>query len=273
MGKNCCIFHGTNAHTTEECKVINRAIAKASNNVTASQSETPKQPPLSSAKIASMSHHQSQPIPPSIQSQIETVDFAAIHGEANSTNSGNYNNDNVTPYLNIYSRHITIEPNLPRVPPVDKLTFVLDSGAFPHMSNNRFLFETFFPWPAEARVQHVLIADRDSKAKIDGIGTIVISINNFTVRLQNVLYVPSLSTNLFSIKEHVQYDKCSMHIENNKFYLSFPSYTMKKRTGAELTLTAKLPSSLSDPIHFDSTQAPLSPLSSGIFKIRWRIST
>ena len=44
--------------------------------------------------------------------------------------------------------------------------------------------------------------------------TIVISINNFLVRLHDVLHFPTFSTSLFSIKEHVQYNSCSFQVES-----------------------------------------------------------
>ena len=87
------------------------------------------------------------------------------------------------------------------------MKLILDSGAFPHMSNLRHAFDSYFPWPPTAKVQNVLLVDGVSRARILGIGSILISLNNLIVC---VLHVPSLSTSLFSIKEHVQYQSYSI---------------------------------------------------------------
>ena len=100
------------------------------------------------------------------------------------------------------------------------------------------------------------------QAPILGIGSVLLNINNYILRLQNVLYVPSLSTSLFSLKEHAQYANCSIRIENNRFFISFPTYTIKKKIGDDLSLTFTLPNDKSSTPHFDSTNAPLSPQSS-----------
>ena len=120
------------------------------------------------------------------------------------------------------------------------------------MSNNRFAFDSYFDWPTGAKIQHMIFADGSSKAKIHGIGTILFSFNDFILRLQILFFVPSLSTSLFSIKAHAQY----------RFFLTFPTYTIKKSIGNDLSLTAKLLHTKSTRPHFDSTKVPLSHLSS-----------
>ena len=72
----------------------------------------------------------------------------------------------------------------------------------------------------------------------------------------------TLSTSLFSIKEHAQYQHCSVRIENNRFFLSFPTYTIKKTIGEELSINVKLPHRALHTIHFDSSTAALSKNSS-----------
>ena len=48
-----------------------------------------------------------------------------------------------------------------------------------------------------------------------------------------------------------------MHIKNNKFFLSFPSYTLKKNIHNELSMTGKIYTPIDNTIHFDSTSATL----------------
>ena len=65
--------------------------------------------------------------------------------------------------------------------------------------------------------------------------------------------------------EHVQYKHCSLRIKNNRFFLAFSNYTIKKKIGDEPTLSVQLPSRDHPHIHFDSTTTPLSILSSHSF--------
>ena len=58
------------------------------------------------------------------------------------------------------------------------------------------------PWNKLLPIQHVTIADGHSKAQISGIGTARFLINNkHCAEFKNALFVPSLSTHLFSFKK------------------------------------------------------------------------
>ena len=258
VGPGCCVFHGTRDHKTNECLAIQKAMAKSELNHVAPVNTThiSKPPTQPVAKVASLSH---QSIPESILSQIEAVDFSALQGD---DDNNKHSSEDVSPYLSLTSRNIILASSNNNETTPAKLKLILDSGAFPHMCNNRFSFDNFYPWPPSAKVQDVLLADGTSRAPIRGIGSIIFSINSFIVRLHNVLYVPTLSTSLFSVKEHAQYDGCSLRIEHNRYFLSFPSYTIKKTIGDELSITVKLPCQPCDIIHFDSSSAPLSQHSS-----------
>ena len=255
VGKGCCVFHGTKDHTTGQCLAIQKALDKS--NANPSSTPTPSNKPNVAQPTAKVASLPSETLPDSIQSQIEAVDFAALQGDEYSFN---HSKDNVSPYITLSSRSISLTKHSPS--PKDKLRLILDSGAFPHMSNCRYSFDSFHPWPASAKVQHVLLADGTSKAPIQGIGSILFSINDFAVRLHNVLYVPTLSTSLFSIKEHAQYQQCSVRIQDNRYFLTFPTYTIKKTIGEELSITVKLPHQCLDTIHFDSSTAQLASNSS-----------
>jgi len=84
-----------------------------------------------------------------------------------------------------------------------KLCFVIDSGAFPHMCNQSshfsFLSEDIPPHMRDG----VTLAD-NSKSPIKGICTVAFTIKGHMHILQNVLYVPNLTTSLFSVKQHCQ---------------------------------------------------------------------
>ena len=112
--------------------------------------------------------------------------------------------------------------------PSNTHSFVVDSGAYPHMSNNPLLFDTLYPWPKTASVQTVLLADGKSKAQITGIGSLNLQLSpSYSIRLANSILVPSLSDNLFSIKEHISHPACSVHGKNNTMHLEFPHHTLK----------------------------------------------
>ena len=96
---------------------------------------------------------------------INSVDIFAVQRQ----HSGDYNKlnkDDIINYLCLFSKNIILAPNCQQPSNDDALRLVLDSGAFPHISNNHFVFDSFFAWPSTASVQRVLLADGTSKAKI-----------------------------------------------------------------------------------------------------------
>ena len=126
------------------------------------------------------------------------------------------------------------------------------------MANKHSAFDSFYTWPYDAKVQNVLLVDGESKASIHGIGTIFFSLNDFIIRLHNILYVPSLSTSLFSVKEHTtQYEKCSLKIEDNRFFLSFPIYVIKKKIVRKHNTS---PFTLTPPLQYSPTFLHILPI-------------
>ena len=106
--------------------------------------------------------------------------------------------------------------------------FVLDSGAFPHMTPHKSWFTTLNPWPTSSKLQNVSLADGKTNAKIVGSGTITITTKqNYTLRLKNVLYVPTLHSALFSTKLHSRQQKgCYFHEESGTSTIAFPNFTI-----------------------------------------------
>ena len=62
-------------------------------------------------------------------------------------------------------------------------------------------FASIQPW-TNINITHVTLADGDTKAKIQRIGNVHLQIGNNHHGLKDVLYVPSLSDSLFSVKKH-----------------------------------------------------------------------
>lgn len=123
----------------------------------------PNQTSTATHQVAKMVGTSYKPLPPSILSHIEAVDFSAIQGNPSDNIP---NTDEVSNYLSLSSRSISLNTSKDKHS-LGKLKLILDSGAFPHMS---------------ARVQNILLADGTSKAKIHEISSILIPLNNFILR-------------------------------------------------------------------------------------------
>jgi len=135
----------------------------------------------------------------------------------------NNNNESVNPYK-ISCNNVTIDPSHKIMEP-HQLTFVVDSGAYPHMCNTLAVFSQFQERLLPGQERGVVLADGVTTAPIKGSGSIEFKIKDNMFRLNNVLYVPALSSSLFSIKQHCQYKGCYFHSENNIATLAFPSFT------------------------------------------------
>ena len=142
VGPGCCVFHGIPDHKSSECLAIQRAINKSKQNNASSTtkpvSATVSNPPQPVANVVNVP----QPsLPQSVVSQIEAVDFSALQG--NDCNNINLSSDDVNVYLALSSKSISLDnPNEQNRE--NKLKLILDSGAFPHMSNSRVAFDSFY---------------------------------------------------------------------------------------------------------------------------------
>ena len=95
------------------------------------------------------------------------------------------------------------------------------------MVNDLKLFTHLRKWPVNAATNHVLLADGSTRTKISGVGTVKFSLPNSTViEMENILYVPSLSSSLFSVRQHIAYNNCKMRSEGNTLRLIFPNFTI-----------------------------------------------
>lgn len=82
--------------------------------------------------------------------------------------------------------------------------WIIDSGATEHMCNNRTYFSDFFDSP-----KNIKLANGDTISS-SGYGTISCSVNDLALTLKNVLYVPSLKSNLLSISALANHDTISI---------------------------------------------------------------
>ena len=86
--------------------------------------------------------------------------------------------------------------------PLSANLMVFDSGTSRHMSGilSLFIIISYFN---DNSPRHVILGDGTTTLPILGFGSIDITINNYRIILDNVLYIPKLNDTLFSIKEHV----------------------------------------------------------------------
>ena len=120
------------------------------------------------------------------------------------------------------------------------------------MCRAKHLFTKITPY--KGNNSNVLLGDGQTKCRIEGIGTLIINIDNNNIQLMDVLYVSSLDVSLFSIKMHMQFQGCIQHAEGNECILTFPTFTTKAVVANELELYTQSPTHHT--LQFDATTAP-----------------
>lgn len=158
----------------------------------------------------------------------------------------NNNNDTLTPYspcsyLSITAHSVSIQKHHN----ISHKT-VVDSGAYPMIFHSKDYFTHIEPWTNPIHTQ-VVLADGTSTAPICGVGTVSFIINNtYPFQFHNVPYVPSLSPNLFSVKEFLRYQGTLILGHNNIVTIAFPSFIFD--------------ANIDDEIHFQTTPTKQQPL-------------
>ena len=174
-----CIWHNTKSHNHINCDHINALLHKY-----------PDQPTSISVKELTAKHTS---FPNNQQNDFEDIDLSHLQQVTNDllafNNQLNNINDNVTNYLTITCNLIKISDSPHLCHERTKrakhnLQFVVDSGAYPHMTNEPKSFSSYTSWPTDHKIQNVLLANGITKARIKGIGSIKCWINNheYTIR-------------------------------------------------------------------------------------------
>jgi len=95
-----------------------------------------------------------------------------------------HSNDKVNPYSMLSIKCKDVKSNL-NTSKSDSKSFVIDSGAFPHMWNDLSAFIAYSPWnPSNDNIKNVTLTDEASTAEIKGLGSIAIRIKQ-TVHIIN----------------------------------------------------------------------------------------
>ena len=118
--------------------------------------------------------------------------------------------------------------------------FVVDSGAYPHMTNEPKSFSSYTSWPTDHMIQNVLLANVITKACIKVIESIKCWINNHKYTLGGVLYVPELSSYLYSVKQHCQLQGQIIYFKQDKAVLPFPTFVHSVPIKDEIFLNVNL---------------------------------
>ena len=101
----------------------------------------------------------------------------------------------------------------------------------------------------------ITVADGATKLPVEGIGTAVLRLGANTVRLKDVLHVPSLQISLLSVRRHRRRGQgCSMIADSSGCFLTFPTFTTPIDDTHDFLVpcTSSLPTSSFDYDDFES---------------------
>jgi len=250
--KDYCVYHNAN-HTTTQCAHIRAMLSKYPNNTFVCSPAPPPRPAPNALQVTPPSFNvvpppTSVPHQPTITANqvnmdsIQEIDLRELQLQDAERQLAELDkqlksNHQVNPYR-IYSNHVVSNNgNIPTNSSNENLKFVIDSGAFPHMCNAKHHFSTFSS-KLPCHMTHVTLADGVSKSKIEGIGSIAMAFGKNKHVIHNVLYVPQLSTSLYSIKHHCMQQGCIFYVEGNSATLTFPTFVHNVKIKDELILHA-----------------------------------
>jgi len=249
--QGACIYHGT--HHVGNCRAMD-ALMERFNHRKPNSIPLPPQiqrpdPVLPSAMAKQASVTPTHPVPMTnveVHGLQEHEIATAAEQLLNFEMQLNDNNSNVNHYstsssmLSLNCKHVQLTDPV-KNNNEQNLHFVVDSGAYPHMWTNKSSFITYAPWTPECKFKSIKLADGVSTAKIEGIGSIIINMQDTLHVIDQVLYVPSLSTSLLSVKAHCQKQGQIFHCENNHAILTFPKNVYTAKCGNEITFNYKIP--------------------------------
>jgi deoxyuridine 5'-triphosphate nucleotidohydrolase len=269
-----CYFHRTNTHTTDQCSRLQRAIQRASSGTAPTSTFVPNpafcQPTSPQPHSPSPVHPPppppppprpapTPPLPPPAARIVASTMVEDVSSESDTDNIVDINNTNFdTDYYPTVSSNVDNSNNLNTKSSTLTFPFVIDSGATDHMCNNRNLFTSI--QPASPSQSSVKLGDGTTRCTVQGIGTIRLQIQDNIIELHNTLFVPSLDTSLFSVKQHMKLQGCYTHCESNTCTLAFPTFTINAITDHEIHIFPTKPTSPSEPtfttISAEPNQAP-----------------
>ena len=133
------------------------------------------------------------------------------------------------------SLHISILHTFFNQSPFTVPQCIVYSGATHHMWNDSNAFISFHK---EESGGYVCIAN-NQKIPLVGYGSIWIKLDNYTIQLDDVFYVPSLRDSLFSVRQHQRCPSCSFLCDNTGCYLTFPHFSIPVNDTEEMIIPYK----------------------------------
>ena len=274
--QGACIYHGT--RHVGNCRVMDSLLERFNHR---KPNSIPLPPPIHQPKPAQPSAMAKQASATPAPAPMTNVDVHGLQEHEIATAAEqllnfemqlNDNNSKVNHYsnsmLSLHCKHVKLTE------PVTTNTnlnphFVVDSGAYPHMWTDKSAFITYAPWTPECKFKSIKLADGISTAKIEGIGSIIIQMQNTLHTIDQVLYVPSLSTSLLSVKAHCQKQGQIFHCENNNAILTFPKNVYTAKCGEEITFNYEIPTRTKILQFLEDMKSPghTQPQESNVFKI------
>jgi len=110
-----------------------------------------------------------------------------------------------------------------------KFPIIVDSGANYHMFKEREFFTTLTPTSGQ-----VILGDGKSVVNIKGIGQVKCIINNETLLIDNVRFVPDLAESIYSLFVHIKQQQHGVYSSfDDGLFLKFPSFTTKAIVGRD----------------------------------------
>ena len=99
-----------------------------------------------------------------------------------------------------------------------------------------------------------------TKLPIEGIGTVVYTLNGCTILTHNALHIPALQGPLYSLRKHYQRPGCGVYSSyNDGSYLFFPDFILQVEDSYEnLVSYQSLSASYKGPINYMEPKAPSS---------------
>jgi len=253
----CCIFHNTRNHQHQTCNEINNLLmqhprqryyklppqmmrfmewARTPNQLQPLQPawrQVPtinNRPPPQPAPAQPYAARHTQMDPPENnlnlnESHVQDLQEATdtLQDMLDNASNSNDTNDNVNNYscLKVCMSN-NEKPQIIKNRTASR-SFIIDSGAFPHMCNDATWFTEIDSSKHKGRV--VTLADGKSQSNIMGEGDITINLGKGKIyTLQNVLYVPELSKSLFSVKAHIKQQGCYVHMGHDATVVAFPKF-------------------------------------------------
>ena len=256
---NHCYFHRI-PHSSTSCGRLQRSIqrAAAGNPPTSTFIPNPQfngnPPPNPAPPAAPPVPAASRPPPRPPAPPAPTARVVNVIDDSSDDDS----NDNIIVDINDYNYDADYysTPSFPKPPSKSKFEefrFIVDSGATEHMCNSKNLFISFTP--TSDKQASVTLGDGSTKSPIEGKGTIAYTTQGHLIHLHDVLYVPNLNVNLYSVKQHMKVQGCSEHSEANICTIAYPNFTIQASTAHEIQFMATKPPLPSSTPDFDSSSS------------------